>query len=111
MSNIPDKYSLHFDAQGLLFSTADCLKTPLDFVRLWLHETSRVYGDKMIESGDMETLSKFQIQIAKDNFSVSTMSFKMAYSTWYFFRIWMKQHLEKSHLSTAILLQVFINYL
>jgi dynein heavy chain len=37
-------------------------------VRLWQHETSRVYGDKMIEEKDMETLTKLQLQTAKDFF-------------------------------------------
>ena len=56
--------------QGLLFSTAECLKAPLDFVRLWLHETSRVYGDKMIEERDTEMLMKIQLQTANENFEV-----------------------------------------
>lgn len=59
-----------FSLQGLLFSTPECLKAPLDFVRLWLHETSRVYGDKMIEDKDMENLRKLQLQTAKDSFEV-----------------------------------------
>ncbi|KAI8492612.1 Dynein heavy chain 9, axonemal [Branchiostoma belcheri] len=29
--------------QGMLFSMPDCVKAPLDLVRLWLHESSRVY--------------------------------------------------------------------
>ncbi|VVC95211.1 unnamed protein product, partial [Leptidea sinapis] len=34
-------------AQGFLFSTNECLVNPSDLIRLWLHETHRVYGDKI----------------------------------------------------------------
>nr|XP_033816070.1 dynein heavy chain 17, axonemal isoform X1 [Geotrypetes seraphini] len=40
--------------QGLLFSTAECIKTPVDLIRLWLHEADRVYGDKLIDEKDKE---------------------------------------------------------
>ena len=42
----------------------------MDFVRLWLHEASRVYGDKLIEEKDMELFSKMKFNIAKDSFEV-----------------------------------------
>jgi len=35
--------------QGILFSSNECVKSINDLVRLWLHEASRVYGDKLIE--------------------------------------------------------------
>ncbi|XP_064890245.1 dynein axonemal heavy chain 17 isoform X3 [Columba livia] len=38
--------------QGLLFSTPECLKAPVDLVRLWLHEAERVYGDKLVDEKD-----------------------------------------------------------
>ncbi|KAM6403695.1 dynein axonemal heavy chain 17 [Rhynochetos jubatus] len=38
--------------QGLLFSTAECLRGPVDLVRLWLHEAERVYGDKLADGRD-----------------------------------------------------------
>lgn len=56
--------------QGILFSTSECVKTPLDTVRLWLHEASRVYGDKLIEEKDMRTLSLLKIKTIKANFEV-----------------------------------------
>ena len=56
----------------MLFSTPDCLKAPLDFVRLWLHEASRVYADKLLDEKDMEQFNKIKFSIAKDNFDVCT---------------------------------------
>lgn len=57
--------------QGLLFSTAEVLKTPLDLVRLWLHEAERVYGDKMVEEKDQEILRRITIASTKKFFDVS----------------------------------------
>jgi hypothetical protein len=58
--------------QGLLFSTNDCLPQPTDLVRLWMHESQRVYGDKLVDEKDIETYSKIQVDIIKKNFEVST---------------------------------------
>lgn len=47
------------------------MTTTGSFVRLWLHETSRVYGDKLIEKKDQETFSKTIVEQIKKTFSVS----------------------------------------
>ncbi|XP_075374925.1 dynein axonemal heavy chain 17-like isoform X4 [Mycteria americana] len=44
--------------QGLLFSTPECLKSPVDLVRLWLHEAERVYGDKLVDERDQKGFGK-----------------------------------------------------
>ena len=54
----------------MLFTTSDCLKTPVDLVKLWLHEASRVYGDKLIEQKDMETFQKLKFEVSKAAFEV-----------------------------------------
>ncbi|KAI4493969.1 hypothetical protein M0802_009345 [Mischocyttarus mexicanus] len=53
--------------QGLLFSGNECLQSPIDLIRLWMHETHRVYGDKLIEEKDIETFTKLQLDILKKN--------------------------------------------
>ncbi|XP_058791425.1 dynein beta chain, ciliary [Phymastichus coffea] len=53
--------------QGLLFSGNDCLQIGTDFVRLWMHETQRVYADKLTDDKDIETFNKLQIDILKKN--------------------------------------------
>uniref|UniRef100_A0A8C0VGU9 Dynein axonemal heavy chain 17 n=1 Tax=Cyanistes caeruleus TaxID=156563 RepID=A0A8C0VGU9_CYACU len=44
--------------QGLLFSTPECLKTPVDMMRLWIHEAERVYGDKLVDEEDQYSFKK-----------------------------------------------------
>jgi hypothetical protein len=56
--------------QGLLFGTPECVKKPLDFLRLWLHEASRVYGDKFVDEKDMELFDSMKNKVAKDVFDV-----------------------------------------
>ncbi len=56
--------------QGMLFSTPECVKVPVDIVRLWLHEASRVYGDKLVDEADIAMLDKTKFSIAKETFEV-----------------------------------------
>ncbi|NXO09420.1 DYH9 protein, partial [Oriolus oriolus] len=51
--------------QGLLFSTPECLKQPQDLVKLYLHESNRVYRDRMVEEGDYHTFDKIQREMVK----------------------------------------------
>ncbi|XP_009072064.1 PREDICTED: dynein heavy chain 9, axonemal-like, partial [Acanthisitta chloris] len=51
--------------QGLLFSTPECLKQPQDLLKLYLHESNRVYRDKMVEEKDYETFDKIQRDMVK----------------------------------------------
>ncbi|NXB13890.1 DYH9 protein, partial [Rhagologus leucostigma] len=51
--------------QGLLFSTPECLKQPQDLVKLYLHESNRVYRDRMVEEMDCNTFDKIQQEMVK----------------------------------------------
>jgi len=54
--------------QGVNFSTPEGIKTPLQLVRLWLHETDRVYSDKLIDEKDLENFQSIQSTIARESF-------------------------------------------
>ncbi|XP_071429942.1 dynein axonemal heavy chain 17 isoform X2 [Pithys albifrons albifrons] len=54
--------------QGLLFSTPECLKSPVDLVRLWLHEAERVYGDKLVDEQDQASFRKLLADTCKASF-------------------------------------------
>ncbi|KAM3592376.1 uncharacterized protein V6R79_017533 [Siganus canaliculatus] len=51
--------------QGILFCTAECLKAPQDLLKLYLHESSRVYRDKMVEEHDFQVFDKLQADTVK----------------------------------------------
>uniref|UniRef100_A0A4X2M0M8 AAA+ ATPase domain-containing protein n=1 Tax=Vombatus ursinus TaxID=29139 RepID=A0A4X2M0M8_VOMUR len=59
--------------QGILFATPECLKAPLDLIRLWLHESSRVYGDKLIDKKDCDLFQKKLLETAHRYFEVSPL--------------------------------------
>ncbi|KAL1129229.1 hypothetical protein AAG570_013758 [Ranatra chinensis] len=55
--------------QMILLSTPDCISSPSRFVRLYMHEASRVYGDKMVDSKDQETFRKILVECVKKVFT------------------------------------------
>lgn len=50
---------------GALLPHREILKFPLDLARLWLHEAERVYGDKMVDEKDQDTLRRVTIVSTK----------------------------------------------
>ncbi|ROT86103.1 hypothetical protein C7M84_000001 [Penaeus vannamei] len=54
--------------QGLLFCTGETVKAPIELLRCWLHETQRVYGDRLLEEKDLEILTKLQVDVTKKIF-------------------------------------------
>ncbi|NXG00005.1 DYH17 protein, partial [Sakesphorus luctuosus] len=54
--------------QGLLFSTPECLKSPVDLVRIWLHEAERVYADKLVDEQDQASFRKLLADTCKASF-------------------------------------------
>ena len=54
----------------MLFSMPEAVKTPVDLVRLWMHESQRVYRDKLLDNPDMETFDKLTKEVIKKNFEV-----------------------------------------
>ncbi|XP_034877289.1 dynein heavy chain 11, axonemal [Mirounga leonina] len=57
--------------QGILFASPECLKCPNDLIRLWLHESSRVYGDKLVDPKDCDLFQKKMLETACKYFEVS----------------------------------------
>uniref|UniRef100_W5MKY4 Dynein, axonemal, heavy polypeptide 9 like n=1 Tax=Lepisosteus oculatus TaxID=7918 RepID=W5MKY4_LEPOC len=54
--------------QGILFASPECVRYPTDLVNLWLHESSRVYSDKLMEEKDVELFNKILIDTGKRYF-------------------------------------------
>ncbi|MBZ3875864.1 Dynein heavy chain 11, axonemal [Sciurus carolinensis] len=49
---------------GILFASPECLKGPNDLMHLWLHESSRVYGDKLTDTKDCDLFQKKLLETA-----------------------------------------------
>ena len=58
-------------AQGMLYTTGDAIKTPSELIRLWMHEATRVYSDKLVDANDNETFAKLILDVIKKNCDVS----------------------------------------
>lgn len=54
--------------QGLLVATAVTFKDPEKFVVLWLHESERVYGDRLVDYDDLDKFKKIMQNQAKKAF-------------------------------------------
>lgn len=54
----------------MLFCTNECITTPGRFVRLWMHEASRVYCDKLVDHKDQDTFQKLMMENIKKVFAV-----------------------------------------
>ncbi|XP_045020772.1 dynein axonemal heavy chain 9 isoform X1 [Bubalus bubalis] len=54
--------------QGILFSSVECVKSTQDLVNLYLHESNRVYRDKMVEEKDLDLFDKIQVDVVKKIF-------------------------------------------
>ena len=48
--------------------TNECINTPTDIVRLWAHETQRVYLDKLADAKDIDVFEKMQKDYMKKSF-------------------------------------------
>ncbi|XP_077065347.1 dynein axonemal heavy chain 11 [Siphateles boraxobius] len=51
--------------QGLLFSRPECVRQSADLVRLWIHESRRVYSDRFSELSDLQLFRRLQTDIAR----------------------------------------------
>lgn len=63
-------YSMCLGVQGILFALPESIRYPMDLVHLWLHESSRVYSDKLMEEKDVELFNKILLDTGKRYFDV-----------------------------------------
>ncbi|XP_028130568.2 dynein beta chain, ciliary-like [Diabrotica virgifera virgifera] len=54
--------------QGMLFATGDAIKNQNDLIRLWIHEASRVYKDKLVDRTDQKNFDKILVETVKKSF-------------------------------------------
>lgn len=56
--------------EGILFALPETIRYLTDLVHLWLHESSRVYSDKLMEEKDVELFNKILLDTGKRYFEV-----------------------------------------
>ncbi|KAK9817742.1 hypothetical protein WJX72_001478 [[Myrmecia] bisecta] len=56
--------------QGLLMSTPEQFNNVTKLSRLWLHESERVYADRLVSLSDLATYNKNAVSIAKKYFNI-----------------------------------------
>lgn len=44
--------------QAVLMASSDCISSPAVFLRVYMHEASRVYGDKLISLAEQEAFQR-----------------------------------------------------
>lgn len=54
----------------MLFAKPDAVKTGTDLIRLYLHESERVYSDKLVDKEDAIMFHKLQREIIKKSLEV-----------------------------------------
>jgi len=52
----------------MLFANPDCIKLPLDLLRIWIHEANRVYRDKLIDLEDQQLMDRIIKELVRKQF-------------------------------------------
>lgn len=65
-------------SQGILFCTSECLKAPADLLKIYLHESNRVYRDKLVEEKDFQLFDKLQRDTVKKLYEVRILKLQKA---------------------------------
>lgn len=57
--------------QGVMRADARFINQPTQILTLWLHESTRVFADRLINDDDQSWFQKEQVDLLKNNFSVA----------------------------------------
>lgn len=61
-----------FVFKGILLSGPESVKESNDLAMLWLHESSRVYSDRLVDVHDIKRFQKLQMETVRECFEVLT---------------------------------------
>jgi dynein heavy chain len=55
--------------QGLLTAKIEAIKQPDNFVKLWVHEAERIYGDRLVDANNLGTFKGLLAELTSKSFS------------------------------------------
>ena len=55
--------------QGLLTAKQDAIKEPDNFIKLWVHEAERIYGDRLVNAANLATFRGILFELVSKTFS------------------------------------------
>jgi len=60
--------------QGLLVAKVEAIKEPDMLIKLWVHESERIYGDRLVSLEDLAKYRDLAAEIVKKSFSKFNLS-------------------------------------
>lgn len=63
-------FSKYNVTQGMLFARGDVLPLPSHIIRLYVHEATRVYRDKLVNSDDQKVFDRLLLEALRKNIRV-----------------------------------------
>ncbi|XP_073974323.1 dynein beta chain, ciliary-like isoform X3 [Rhodnius prolixus] len=57
--------------QAIIMTAPECIPSPGAFVRIWMHEAARVYGDKLVDLKDQDVFNKMLTETIKKVFTLN----------------------------------------
>jgi len=51
--------------QGLLAAKVEAIKEPDMFIKMWIHEAERIYGDRLVNPADLKKYLKISEEVSK----------------------------------------------
>jgi dynein heavy chain len=60
--------------QGILQARTEVIKTPDSIVKLWCHESERIYGDRLVNAADLAKYRHIVQDLAKKSFPKQNLS-------------------------------------
>jgi dynein heavy chain len=55
--------------QGLLTARQEAIKEPDNFIKLWVHEAERIYGDRLVSAAHLATFKACVFELVSKTFS------------------------------------------
>lgn len=98
----------------MILTSPECIPDAGGFVRIWMHEASRVYGDKLVDLKEQDVFAKMLLENIKKVFTVSnTASMHLLFIIYHWL---IRMYIEKQNISQLpwtiyLLLNLWLNML